>query len=177
MPLRRIGEWRYISTHSWRRKWVVDFTPRPLYPQRKGPWYPFDRRLGGHQRRSIWMKFSDTFPPLRTPEAILWQIFYRNGCGLATQQQCNAQFLWHIQFSYLFPEKQNTKTDFHFISITLNLYNRALFILFLYSYLFLQLNVICIWVSSITRCGINCSVCNCSRFVTNKRIYKFSTVS
>jgi hypothetical protein len=24
----------------------------PLYPQRKSPWYPFDRRLGGPQSRS-----------------------------------------------------------------------------------------------------------------------------
>jgi hypothetical protein len=35
-------------------KWrsVVSFTPRPLYPQRKGPLYPLDRRLGGPQSRS-----------------------------------------------------------------------------------------------------------------------------
>jgi hypothetical protein len=25
---------------------VISFTPRPLYPQGKSPWYPFDRRLG-----------------------------------------------------------------------------------------------------------------------------------
>jgi hypothetical protein len=29
---------------------VVSFTPRPLYPQGKSPWYPPDRRLGGPQR-------------------------------------------------------------------------------------------------------------------------------
>jgi hypothetical protein len=28
------------------------FTPRPLYLQGKGPWYPLDRRLGGLQSRS-----------------------------------------------------------------------------------------------------------------------------
>jgi hypothetical protein len=39
----------YIGTR-WRR--VVSFTPRPLYPQGKSPWYPFDRRLGGPQSRS-----------------------------------------------------------------------------------------------------------------------------
>jgi hypothetical protein len=32
--------------------WVVSFTPRPLYPQGKSPWYPLDRRLGGPQSRS-----------------------------------------------------------------------------------------------------------------------------
>jgi hypothetical protein len=31
---------------------VVSFTARPLYPQGKSPWYPFDRRLGGPQGRS-----------------------------------------------------------------------------------------------------------------------------
>jgi hypothetical protein len=31
---------------------VVKFTPRPLYPQGKSPWYPFGRRLGGPQNRS-----------------------------------------------------------------------------------------------------------------------------
>jgi hypothetical protein len=34
----------------WRR--VVSFTPRPLYPQGKSPWYPLDRRMGGSQSRS-----------------------------------------------------------------------------------------------------------------------------
>jgi hypothetical protein len=33
-------------------RWVVSFTPRPLYPQEKIPWYPLDRRLGGLQSRS-----------------------------------------------------------------------------------------------------------------------------
>jgi hypothetical protein len=35
---------------SWR--WVVNFTPRPLYPRGKSPRYPLDRRLGGPQSRS-----------------------------------------------------------------------------------------------------------------------------
>jgi hypothetical protein len=35
-----------------RWKWVVSFTPRPLYPKGKSPWYPLDRRLGGPQSRS-----------------------------------------------------------------------------------------------------------------------------
>jgi hypothetical protein len=26
---------------------VVSFTPRPLYPQGKSPWYPLDKRLDG----------------------------------------------------------------------------------------------------------------------------------
>jgi hypothetical protein len=35
---------------SWR--WVVRFTPLPLYPRGKSPRYPSDRRLGGPQSRS-----------------------------------------------------------------------------------------------------------------------------
>jgi hypothetical protein len=31
---------------------AVSFTPRSLYPQRKSPCYPLDRRLGGPQSRS-----------------------------------------------------------------------------------------------------------------------------
>jgi hypothetical protein len=50
-----LGEWRHISTHcdlDTRWMWVVSFTPRPLYPLGKSPWYPLDRRLGGPQSRS-----------------------------------------------------------------------------------------------------------------------------
>jgi hypothetical protein len=48
-------EWMYRSTFldlgtTWR--WVVNFTPRPLYPRGKSPRYPLDRRLGGTQSRS-----------------------------------------------------------------------------------------------------------------------------
>jgi hypothetical protein len=32
---------------------VVIFTPLPLHPQRKSPWYPLDRRLGRPQRRHL----------------------------------------------------------------------------------------------------------------------------
>jgi hypothetical protein len=39
----------YLGT---RWKWVVRFTPRPLYPQGKCPCYPLDRRLGGPQNLS-----------------------------------------------------------------------------------------------------------------------------
>jgi hypothetical protein len=35
---------------NWR--WVVSFTPRPLYPRVKSPQYTLDRRLGGHQNLS-----------------------------------------------------------------------------------------------------------------------------
>jgi hypothetical protein len=35
-----------------RWRWVVSFTPRPLYTKGKSPLYPLDRRLCGPQRRS-----------------------------------------------------------------------------------------------------------------------------
>jgi hypothetical protein len=50
-----MGKWMYKSTlsdlgTSWR--WVVSFTPLPLYPRWKSPRYPLDRRLGGPQSQS-----------------------------------------------------------------------------------------------------------------------------
>jgi hypothetical protein len=35
-----------------RWKWVVSFTPLPLYPQGRNPWHPLNRRLGGPRSRS-----------------------------------------------------------------------------------------------------------------------------
>jgi hypothetical protein len=37
---------------STRGRLVVSFTPWPLYPQGKSPWYPSYRRLGGPQSQS-----------------------------------------------------------------------------------------------------------------------------
>jgi hypothetical protein len=50
MPWRHMGEWRYSSTFldlGTRWRWVVSFTPLPLYPRGKSSRYPLDRRLGG----------------------------------------------------------------------------------------------------------------------------------
>jgi hypothetical protein len=49
-----MGEYRYRSTIldlGTRWKWMISFTPRPLYSQGKSPLYPLDRRLGGSQSR------------------------------------------------------------------------------------------------------------------------------
>jgi hypothetical protein len=49
---------------------VVNFTPRPLYPQGKSLWYPLDRRLGGPQSRSGRggeEKISQTLPGIEPP--------------------------------------------------------------------------------------------------------------
>jgi hypothetical protein len=35
-----------------RRRWVISFTPRPLYLQGKSPRYALDKRMGGPQSRS-----------------------------------------------------------------------------------------------------------------------------
>jgi hypothetical protein len=35
-----------------RWRWVVSFTPQPLYPQGNISWYPLDMKLGGPQIRS-----------------------------------------------------------------------------------------------------------------------------
>jgi hypothetical protein len=49
--------WSYTSTPHYvfmacLVKHRNNFTPRPLYPQGKNPWYPLDKRLGGPQSRS-----------------------------------------------------------------------------------------------------------------------------
>jgi len=41
-----------VRTLGTRCRWVVSFTSLPLYPRRKFPWYPLDRRPGGPQNRS-----------------------------------------------------------------------------------------------------------------------------
>jgi hypothetical protein len=44
-----LGEWRYSSTY------------RPPYPQRKSPWYPLERRLGGPE--PVWTRWwREKFP-------------------------------------------------------------------------------------------------------------------
>jgi hypothetical protein len=55
MPWRRMGRGcidpRILGLgNSWR--WVVSFTPRPLYPRGKNPRYPVKRKLGVPQSRS-----------------------------------------------------------------------------------------------------------------------------
>jgi hypothetical protein len=56
MSRRRIGrvevQFRSLFDLGTRWRWVVSFTHRPLYPQGKSRWYPFDRRLGGLQSPS-----------------------------------------------------------------------------------------------------------------------------
>jgi hypothetical protein len=42
----------YTLNLGTRWRWVVSFTHWLLYPQRKSPWYPLDRRLGEPQSRS-----------------------------------------------------------------------------------------------------------------------------
>jgi hypothetical protein len=54
-PWRRIGECNYnsrILDLSTRRRWVVSFTPHPLYPLRSNPQYSLDRKLDQFQFRS-----------------------------------------------------------------------------------------------------------------------------
>jgi hypothetical protein len=52
---------------------VVNFTPRPLYPQRKSPWYPLDRRLGGTQNRSGYGDEEKNSQPLLGLEPLIIQ--------------------------------------------------------------------------------------------------------
>jgi hypothetical protein len=83
---------------SW--SWVVSFTPRPLYHQRKSPPYPLDKRLGGPQKRSgqrllllllllfyhpIHLRELHSLPPLTRYYVLVWmQLCSRHfQCNLA----------------------------------------------------------------------------------------------
>jgi len=41
----------HILCFGTRWRYVVSFTPRPLCPQEKSPWYPPDKRVGGR----VWL--------------------------------------------------------------------------------------------------------------------------
>jgi hypothetical protein len=49
----------------WKR--VASFTLRPLYPQRKSPWYPLDRRLQSRYGHGGEQKNSQPLPGLEHP--------------------------------------------------------------------------------------------------------------
>jgi hypothetical protein len=60
-------KWRYSSMNlnlSTRWRWVVSFTPQPLYPHGKGPWYALDKRMSGPQSRSESCREQKTLLPL-----------------------------------------------------------------------------------------------------------------
>jgi hypothetical protein len=88
-----------------RWRWVVSFTPRPLYPQGKSPWYPLDRGLGGPQSssgRGGEEKNSHPLPgfepwnpdrPARSPK--LYRLSYHGSMGHSLCVVCWP--LWHLK--------------------------------------------------------------------------------
>jgi hypothetical protein len=92
-----LGEWGIappILDLGTRWRWVVSFTPRPLYPQGKSPCHPLDRKLGGSQSRSGHSdekKNSQPLPGLKPP--IIQPVAQR----YATEPF----WLLHIGFSYV----------------------------------------------------------------------------
>jgi hypothetical protein len=70
MPGRRIGKWMYRSIFSWpgtSLRWVVDFTPLPLYHRGKSPWYPLDRRFRRRGEEKILDLTRTRIPTPRSP--------------------------------------------------------------------------------------------------------------
>jgi hypothetical protein len=55
-----------ILRNGTRWRWVISFTPRPLYSQVKSRWYPLDRRLSRYGRGDEG-KNSQTLPALEPP--------------------------------------------------------------------------------------------------------------
>jgi hypothetical protein len=78
-PVRNGGTAPRIRNIGIRRKWVVRFTSRPLYPQGKIPHYPLNKRQGGSLGQSVsfgenillllWIepRFFDRTPRTRSP--------------------------------------------------------------------------------------------------------------
>jgi hypothetical protein len=74
-----------------RWRWVVSFTPRPLYPQGKRPWYPLDGRLGGPQNQcTIFICLRTT--PLLTMEIKLCIIRPRYWTAVGCEHYAPAAF-------------------------------------------------------------------------------------
>jgi hypothetical protein len=83
---------------STRWRWVVSFTPRPLYYQDKNSWYPLDSRLGGFQsrsghgvRRKVPRPLSGLEPPIIRPVA------QRNTTELSRLHRINEDTLEEIK--------------------------------------------------------------------------------
>jgi hypothetical protein len=79
---------------GWR--WVVSFTPRPLYPRGKSSWYTLDRRLGGSRTRSgrgRKEKNSQPLPELEPP--IIQPVVHRHTTALS---QLLKLFLYLIKY-------------------------------------------------------------------------------
>jgi hypothetical protein len=57
---------------------VLNFTPLPLYPQVKNPWYPLDRRQGGPQSRFRHGGEEKNSQPLRGLETPIIQLVARS---------------------------------------------------------------------------------------------------
>jgi hypothetical protein len=82
---------------SWR--WLINFTPRPLYPWGKSLQYPFDRRLVGPQNRSRLLGEEKTLDPTGTrnptPQSSSSQ-------PIAVPTTVSRLCIWHNVFSILF---------------------------------------------------------------------------
>jgi hypothetical protein len=92
MPLRHVGDWRYSSAIldlGIRGRWVVSFTPLPLYPRGKIPRYPLDRRLSGPQSQSgrcgeetiLYCQESKSGRPARSPS--LYRLSFSDSFGVS----------------------------------------------------------------------------------------------
>jgi hypothetical protein len=91
-----------------RHMWVVSFTPRPLCPQGKSPWYSLDRSLGGPQsrsRRGGAEKNSQPLPGFEPPIIHHWAI--------PTPTQINKQIKSSLILQLLFNKQISLSEKLH----------------------------------------------------------------
>jgi hypothetical protein len=111
----------HIHDLGTRWRWVVSFTPLPLYPQGNSPWYPLERRLGGPQsrsRRGGEEKNSQLLSGLEPPNTA-WKVPYLNlgfFSVLNYEIQIHAMFLtdYSCRLETFFLRRNSTKALEHF---------------------------------------------------------------
>jgi hypothetical protein len=106
MPWGHMGEWRHSFTildlgNSWR--WVVSFTPRPLYSRGNRQSYPLDRRLSldaVEKRKIVPCRESNPGYPARRPS--LYPLSYPDSSSLAYILQISTISAAFINTDYKF---------------------------------------------------------------------------
>jgi hypothetical protein len=110
---------------SWR--WVVSFTPRPLYHWGNSPRYPLDRRLGGPQSQSGRREEGKILDPsgltrparsqsqyrLRYPGSISYLLRMNIRLDIMFSNSLNLCAFFHVKYNVTQPEKTNIKIIYY----------------------------------------------------------------
>jgi hypothetical protein len=105
---------------------VVSFRPWPLYPHRKSPWNPLERKLDGPQG---WCEHNDEEKisrPLLGLESLIISPYYRIGrlkqlfkywTSISYETQRNSPMIKNNEFQHYMVIKSNCRSIFNFKTI------------------------------------------------------------